>query len=155
MEKYLQKEEELIKQTEYFFSKSKKVYTSWYSVIDGEIYEHSRLINAMLNHPDFLIFERYDDEYNPTLVTIYYDVKLNVIPFLNFNSWKLYQNTSAYGKRKHFLLEDPIGVKKSVALSEYFPSVPGYLRNFTEYDSLSEFNISPNNTSPLSAKGKK
>lgn len=152
MEKYLQKEEELIKQTDYFFSKSKKVYTSWYSVIDGEIYEHSRLINAILSNPNYLIFERFDDEANPNLVTIYYDIQLNVIPYLNFNSWKLYQNTASWGKRKYFLLEDPIGVKKSIALSEYFPAVPGYLRNFTKYNSFSEFQNSPNDTKPLSAK---
>jgi len=152
MEKYLQKEEELIKQTDYFFSKSKKVYTSWYSVINGEIYEHSRLINAILSNPNYLIFERFDDEDNPNLVTIYYDVQLNVIPYLDFYSWKLYQNTASWGKRKYFLLEDPIGEKKSIALSEYFPAVPGYLRNFTKYKSFSEFQNSPNDTKPLSAK---
>jgi hypothetical protein len=155
MEKYLVKEEELIIQTNTYFSKSNTVYTHWHSVIEGEIYEHSRLINAIMMDPEYLIFERYDDSPNPILVTIYYDKNLNTIPFIPFGKWKLFQNTAAWGKRKYFLVEDPSGEKRSVGLSEHFPSVPGYLRNFTEYQSFVDFYKYAKNTNPLSFKPKK
>jgi hypothetical protein len=139
MEKYLQKEETLIKQTNFFFENSKKVITHWYSVLNGKIYPHPRLINAVMHKPDYLIFERYDDSHNPILVTIYYDMDLNPIPYLPFEKWKLYENRSAFGRRKYFLLEDPVGIKNEVKLSDYFPSVPGALEPYIKFNSFEEF----------------
>lgn len=140
MDSYLlQKEEELQKLTDYLFVKSDKIYSHWYSVVDEEIFEHSRLLNTMEHYPEYIIYERYDNSHNPILVTIYYNRFFNVIHFIPFGSWKLYENTSSFGKKKFFIVEDPTGVKRRVGLTEYFPYVPGYLRNYTQYGSFDEF----------------
>jgi len=140
MEKYLEKERFVVEETNFMFT-NESSYT-WYILKDNIITEHLHLINAMNHSPKYLIFYRWDKKSH---VTIYYDSIFNVVKFLPFNDWKLYEPLKSYkeGKIGNLVyLEDPTGVKKSVSLhADYFTNIPRCIveyikcKSFEEYDS--------------------
>ncbi len=142
MIQYLLKEKELLEVTDYNFTISDRKSFKWFSMKSGEITEHLHLIHAMAENPQCLIFRRNDTVIANKFLTIYFDSDLQVISYLPFNNWRLHDNISSFGKYKYFNLEDPKGIKKSVALTEYYPYLPLHLkpyiicRSFEEYESM-------------------
>ena len=141
MEKYLEKEKFLLEQTNYMFI-DKNTF-NWYSLKDNIITEHSHLINAMFHNPEYLIFKRGDSE---NKVIIYYDSSLQIVGYLPFNGWKLYDpvktfKTSSYITFKSYNLEDPIGVMKRVDLTDFIPYLPLHLKDYISCKSFVEFDL--------------
>jgi hypothetical protein len=142
MSRHIKKESELIQSTNSFFQLPNR--RNWYAVKDGNITEHNSLVVAMLESPDYVIFDRYDTaspRYN--FITWYFDSRINLISHIPFGEWKLGEiKFDWHGKRNTFKLLDPLGISREVKLSMYFPHVPGQLKQYIIHDSFADYDDS-------------
>lgn len=143
MEKYLKREKELLELTNSDFYNLQKVVTNWFSIKNEQITAHNKLVNAMAVHPDFIILSRFETDQPKRRITVYFDHNIEVVPFIPFGGWKLFDNTIQHDRHKYFTLEDTQGEIRTVALTEYIPYLPSYLNEYTQFPSFKEYD---NNT---------
>jgi hypothetical protein len=142
MEQYLRKEKEILELTNSDFNDHKKVVTNWYSVKDGVIASHNKLVNAMGLNPDYLILSRYETETPKRRITVYFNNLVTVVPYIPFGNWKLFDNTSQFGRHKYYTVQDSIGITRTIPLTEYIPYVPNYLQPYLKYISFEAYDKS-------------
>jgi hypothetical protein len=142
MEQYLSKEKEILELTESDFFDHKKVVTNWYSVKNGVVTEHNKLVNAMGLEPDYLILSRYERDEPKRRITVYFNNQVAVVPYIPFGQWRLFDNTEQYGRHKYFTLQDPTGVIRTISLTEYLPYIPIHIKPYLEHQSFEAYDSS-------------
>ena len=142
MEQHLKKEKELLEWTDSDFFDHRKVITHWYSIKDEVITKHNKLVNAIGVQPQYLILSRYETEHPGRRITVYFNNQVAVIPFIPFGQWKLFDNTEQFGRHKYYTVQDPIGVLKTISLTEYIPYIPLHLKPYLKFGSFEEFDNS-------------
>ena len=139
MEQCLKREKEILELTNSDFYNLQKVVTSWFSVKHDQITAHNKLVNAMAINPDFLILSRHETEIPKRRTTVYFNQKVEVIPYIPFGDWKLFDNTEQFGRYKSYTLQDPTDVIRTVQLTEYIPYLPNHLNPYLQYTSFEAY----------------
>lgn len=148
MEQYLQREKELLELTNADFYNLQMVVTNWYSVKNEQIVAHNKLVNAMAVQPDYLILSRYETDQPKRRITVYFNREVQVVPFIPFGEWKLFDNTEAFGRHKYYTVQDPTGVTRTIALTEHIPYIYNYLKHYLKYSSFATYDKSENKEEP-------
>lgn len=139
MEHYLVKEKELLEWTDSDFFDQRKVITNWFSIKDDVITKHNKLVNAMGVQPQYLILRRIETDQPGRRITVYFNNQVDVIAFIPFGGWKLFDNTEQFGRHKYFNVQDSTGILKTISLTEYFPYIPLHLEPYLQFDSFEAF----------------
>lgn len=144
MEQYLKKEKEILEQNNSDFFDNTKVVTEWYSVREGVILQHNKLIHAMGLQPEYIILYRFETDVPKRRISIYFNHLLEAVPFIPFGEWRLYDNIEQFKRYKYYNVQDPTGVIKTISLTEYIPYIPIHLKNYLKYDSFEAYGKSSN-----------
>jgi|GEM_PF-2257984 hypothetical protein len=147
MDQYLKKEKEILEITNSDFFDLQKVKTNWYSVKGGVINKHNKLVHAMSLNPEYLILSRYETELPKRRITVYFNDTAEVVRYIPFGKWKLFDCTEQFGVYKYYTLEDPTGILRSVSLTDYIPYIPKHLKKYIEYDSFKSYDLTTKNGS--------
>jgi hypothetical protein len=139
MDQYLKKEKEILEITNSDFFDLQKVKTNWYSVKENVINKHNKLVHAMSVNPEYLILSRYETELPKRRITVYFNNKAEVVRYIPFGLWKLYDCTDQHGFYKYYTLEDPTGAIRNISLTDYIPYLPKHLKKYVEQDSFESF----------------
>jgi hypothetical protein len=148
MEQYLHKEKELLELTESDFFDHKKVVTNWYSVKNGIVTEHNKLVNAMGLDPDYLILYRFEKDEPKRRISIYFNNQVVIVPYIPFGQWKLFDNIEQYGRHKYFNVQDPTGIMRIIPLTEYIPYISTHLKPYLLHSSFAAYDMNKSKTIP-------